>query len=183
MGTTNKGYPYPEGTDLVMDGDNAIKALADTINYKLPFAIWAGRVSMSLSAETKSVTVTLTPNFTGPPNVTIGPATAYPQNRSFWGVAGVTATSFQAVCYYAADADLAAYWVAVQTMPVTVMAPVPTAGGTLTVTCPTADCPMQGVPVEIAATWTDEDGVDHDVDNVECGACGTSITDTMTPGV
>jgi hypothetical protein len=182
MGTTNKGYPYPEGTDLVMDGDNAIKALANTINYKLPFAIWAGRVSMSVTGTT-SITVTLTPNFTGPPNVSIGPATAYPQNRSFWGVSGVTATSFQAVCYYdGTNTDLAAYWVAVQTMPVTALA-APTSGGTVTVTCPTAECPMQGVPVEIAATWTDEDGGEHDVDNVECGACGTSITDTMTGGV
>lgn len=32
MGTTSKGAPYPVGTDKVVDGDNAIKALADWIN-------------------------------------------------------------------------------------------------------------------------------------------------------
>jgi hypothetical protein len=30
--TTSKGYPYPVGTDRVMDGDDAIKALAEAVN-------------------------------------------------------------------------------------------------------------------------------------------------------
>lgn len=30
--TTTKGYPYPVGTDRVMDGDDAIKALAEAID-------------------------------------------------------------------------------------------------------------------------------------------------------
>lgn len=31
MGTTANGMPYPEGTDKVVDGDNAIRALAEAI--------------------------------------------------------------------------------------------------------------------------------------------------------
>lgn len=32
MATTPKGYPYPVGTDRVMDGDDAIKALAEAVD-------------------------------------------------------------------------------------------------------------------------------------------------------
>lgn len=32
MATTGKGYPYPVGTDRVMDGDDAIKALAEAVD-------------------------------------------------------------------------------------------------------------------------------------------------------
>lgn len=33
-GTTPGGLPYPSGTDLVRDGDNAIKALAEKVEWK-----------------------------------------------------------------------------------------------------------------------------------------------------
>jgi hypothetical protein len=33
-GTTSNGLPYPTGTDLIMDGDNAIKALAESVDAK-----------------------------------------------------------------------------------------------------------------------------------------------------
>jgi len=35
MGTTTGGLPWPEGTDLVRDGDNSIRALAEAIDPKL----------------------------------------------------------------------------------------------------------------------------------------------------
>lgn len=35
MANTARGWPYPVGTDLVVDGDNAIKALADKIDAQL----------------------------------------------------------------------------------------------------------------------------------------------------
>jgi hypothetical protein len=37
MGTTTKGYPYPEGTDRVMDGDNAIQSLAEAVDTTTAF--------------------------------------------------------------------------------------------------------------------------------------------------
>ena len=35
MGTTTNGLPWPEGTDRVADGDDAIRALAESIDGKL----------------------------------------------------------------------------------------------------------------------------------------------------
>jgi hypothetical protein len=35
--TTTKGYPYPVGTDRVMDGDDAIKALAEAVDSDSAF--------------------------------------------------------------------------------------------------------------------------------------------------
>jgi hypothetical protein len=37
MGTTSTGLPYPDGTAPVRDGDNAIKALADELNTRVPW--------------------------------------------------------------------------------------------------------------------------------------------------
>lgn len=35
MGTTTRGYPYPEGTDPINQGDDAIKALAGKVDLQL----------------------------------------------------------------------------------------------------------------------------------------------------
>lgn len=35
MGATPSGLPWPEGTDLVRDGDNAIRALAEAIEARM----------------------------------------------------------------------------------------------------------------------------------------------------
>ena len=35
MGSTAGGLPFPVGTDLVRDGDNAIKALADALQFRM----------------------------------------------------------------------------------------------------------------------------------------------------
>jgi hypothetical protein len=39
MGTTPNGLPWPEGTAPVRDGDNAIKALAEKIDPRLPLGM------------------------------------------------------------------------------------------------------------------------------------------------
>lgn len=40
--TTTRGFPYPEGTDLVINGDNAIEALAQALDdYHAAFALTA----------------------------------------------------------------------------------------------------------------------------------------------
>lgn len=41
MPTTTSGFPYPDGTDLVRDGDDVIKALAQAIEAKLMPTDWA----------------------------------------------------------------------------------------------------------------------------------------------
>lgn len=44
MGTTPHGAPYPEGTDKVVNGDDAIKALAQWVDPRAPYqvAIYSG---------------------------------------------------------------------------------------------------------------------------------------------
>jgi len=39
MGQTTHGLPWPAGTDLVRDGDNAIKALADAVDLFVPIPL------------------------------------------------------------------------------------------------------------------------------------------------
>jgi hypothetical protein len=50
MATNPKGYPYPVGTDRVMDGDDAIKALADAVAAKLGQQVATGQASVGLNA-------------------------------------------------------------------------------------------------------------------------------------
>lgn len=50
MATTAKGFPYPIGTDRVMDGDDAIKALAEAVGNYHGARIWATQVSVSVAA-------------------------------------------------------------------------------------------------------------------------------------
>lgn len=49
MATNPKGYPYPLGTDRVMDGDNAIQALADAVAAKLGQQVATGQVQVALN--------------------------------------------------------------------------------------------------------------------------------------
>lgn len=39
-GTTTNGLPYPTGTDRVMDGDNAIQALAEEVDKDTGLGPW-----------------------------------------------------------------------------------------------------------------------------------------------
>jgi hypothetical protein len=47
-----------------------------------------------------------------------------------------------------------------------------------TVTCHTEGCGNEGIGLELDLTWTDEEGTEHAVDQVVCGVCGQTITDT-----
>lgn len=49
-----------------------------------------------------------------------------------------------------------------------------------TVICHTEGCANNGLPIELATTWVDEEGGVHDVGAVVCGVCGQTITD-ITP--
>lgn len=51
MGTTAKGYPYPEATDLVGNTHLAIKALADKVNDQLTTETKAGVNTVTTSAS------------------------------------------------------------------------------------------------------------------------------------
>lgn len=75
MATTAKGFPYPLGTDRVMDGDDAIKALAQKIDTALGLMA-SGTTSVVLSNQSQSSTTVTFPagRFTATPAVTASTA-------------------------------------------------------------------------------------------------------------
>jgi hypothetical protein len=60
MALTARGYPYPVGTDRVMDGDNAIKALADKVDQRLNGGTWAVQMSVPFTALNTLTNVAIT---------------------------------------------------------------------------------------------------------------------------
>lgn len=70
---TAKGYPYPLGTDRVMDGDDAIKNLATAVDTKLPARTYVtdGVVAIS-NAIAANVSITFPAGrFTVAPRVSV----------------------------------------------------------------------------------------------------------------
>jgi hypothetical protein len=59
MGTTTNGLPFPEGTDRVADGDDAIKALANAVDAKALFTSDSGW----LSPQSAGFVITTPANF------------------------------------------------------------------------------------------------------------------------
>lgn len=55
---TAKGYPYPLGTDRVMDGDDAIKALAEAVDGKIGVAAMGTFPGGSLASGVVNVAIT-----------------------------------------------------------------------------------------------------------------------------
>jgi hypothetical protein len=51
-----------------------------------------------------------------------------------------------------------------------------------TVTCRTDGCGNEGIGLDVATTWTDEEGTEHAVATVVCGVCGQEITDVSEEG-
>lgn len=192
MGTTAKGYPYPEGTDLVMEGDDAIEALAQAIDSKLPYAVYAAGVDIRVAAGSATGSGTLTyPSGT----FSQAPITTVTITNSYWtpGLGSRTATSVQINIRRDFEVSEAttfrAHVHSIQqgTTPDALFAARALGGedvgapADVTVTCPTDGCVNAGIPIPINSTWEDEDGGTHPVLLVECGGCGTEITDTMAP--
>lgn len=72
MAATSRGYPYPLGTDRVMDGDDAIHALAQAVEDKLGGPQITGPAAVpALAAGASSSTAVTFPagRFTVAPNV------------------------------------------------------------------------------------------------------------------
>jgi hypothetical protein len=70
---TAKGYPYPLGTDRVMDGDDAIKNLATAVDSKLPAKTYVtdGTVSISANVAANATITFPAGRFTVAPRVTV----------------------------------------------------------------------------------------------------------------
>lgn len=109
--TTTNGYPYPLGTDRVMDGDDSIHALADKVEANLKAGVLAGTVSGQIPAngtESPPVTVTLpVGRFLTPPVVV---TSALSLAGALWTTSGTTSvSSFQVAAHSRASVGGAAY--------------------------------------------------------------------------
>ena len=194
MGTTAKGYPYPEGTDLVMDGDDAIKALATAIDTKLPAAMTSGTADLGnvTGQATGSKTVTFPVGlFTVAPIGATTGVTSFPSSRGKANSYGsATTTSMIVYAFYdgatTATAPIVVAWHAVQPY----AAPAQLAARALalaaqpepdaTVTCTTPGCPNAGYPIAVFSYVEEEDGTTHPpTAGFECGVCGADITDSL----
>lgn len=114
--TTPKGYPYPLGTDRVMDGDDVIHSLASKVDVAAGTAA-TGRISFTISAVNTPVAVAITypaGRFVNTPSVLATPLGVSPQWISVgMGTAGGTNTG---VTLYGARSsgtqNFDAYWIA-----------------------------------------------------------------------
>jgi hypothetical protein len=79
---TTKGYPYPVGTDRLMDGDDAIKALAEAVNTKAG-TLTAGILTVPVTVNGTNYQVAVTfpvGRFVNPPRVVCSTVGTSPAN-------------------------------------------------------------------------------------------------------
>lgn len=191
MGTTPKGYPYPEGTDPVVDGDDAIQALAEAIDTKQPHAQAVGTAEFTgvRPGNAKSIAVTFPAGlFTANPYVTLGIYSTVPGEKAT-SHSNKSATGFTVHGGYtgaSTSVDYRVNWHATQVAAptaVNLLADEATAAAAdATVTCPTDGCANEGIPIDISTHYVNEDdGTTQPVDAVQCGVCGADITATEEP--
>jgi hypothetical protein len=91
---TRLGYPFPVGTDRVMDGDDAIKALATAVDTKLGAAAsGSATVPITAGATVASISVTFPAGrFTAAPAVLTTVNTGAQPDTFHSNAAGITAT-------------------------------------------------------------------------------------------
>lgn len=80
---TPTGWPYPVGTDRVMDGDDAIQALATRLDARLGYGVCSGLdVTPAPDAIDTPVTVAIVfpvGFFVNPPTVVVGVQAVHPE--------------------------------------------------------------------------------------------------------
>lgn len=113
--TTSKGYPYPVGTDRVMDGDDAIKSLAEKVDAALGVQA-AGQVSCPVAAASTTYTVTITfpaGRFTAAPIPVCTPL-ASTLNTFEWGFSTPTTSSVVLNYKRGGATNFTMFWAAIQ---------------------------------------------------------------------
>lgn len=121
--TTVDGFPYPVGTDRVMDGDNAIQALAEALTGRT-VRVASGVGSITGAANVvRSLAITFPAGrFTAPPIVLVvirgGASTGTPP-FSVWCAASPVVTTAGATLQGSSTSANAipVEWVAVQALP------------------------------------------------------------------
>lgn len=115
MATTSTGYPYPVGTDRVMDGDDAIKALAS----KVP-QVQGGVVSVAAPSNNSTGSAAVVFPVPFPPGTVpvvvaclqvTSPATGTTTFRVV-SVSGITNTGFTAYCWSYSTTAVPVAWIA-----------------------------------------------------------------------
>jgi len=179
-GKTTGGLPYPDPTDPVAEGADAIRSLAEAIDPRTPAAWAGGQATVNVSASvTGSTTVTLpVGRFTKAPQV-VGSASNSLYNVS---ISALTTASFLASVRHLNESSstttVYVSWSASQLSSVAAVASQKRVGGEESVTCPTPGCENEGVPISIPSTYVDDEGAEHPVTEVVCGACGADISST-----
>jgi hypothetical protein len=97
-GTTPRGYPYPVGTDLISQGDDTMRQLAQALDT-LGGVSAAGSVTVVIAAVNDPVNVAVTfpaGRFTTPPICVVTAHTSLPQNAhvAVSTAAPITTTGF-----------------------------------------------------------------------------------------
>lgn len=109
MGTTDAGLPYPEGTDSVFEGDDAIHSLADAVNTY----VRGGRATVVRDKNGDgTVHITFDPPFGAAPAMVAIAGTNYPNQNSV-SVSKVDATGGDIVVASSNDGNLSVHWIAV----------------------------------------------------------------------
>lgn len=110
--TADKGLPYPTGTDRVMDGDNAIQALAQTTDW----AIQSGSVQLTTIVDTNVLVPVVFPHaFAAAPIVIVGALSGPPggnYSNLYWGQQ-VTAAGFSIGAKRSTAVAVTVPWVAI----------------------------------------------------------------------
>ena len=113
--STARGYPYPLGTDPVMQGDDAMHSLADALDVKAGSSA-AGSLTITIGSAMTPVTVSVTfptGRFKVAPVVVTTPSSTLPQTAqvSAANSPAVTATGFTAVGARTSGAqNIVTYW-------------------------------------------------------------------------
>lgn len=118
---TPKGFPYPIGTDRVMDGDDAIRNLATAVDTKVGL-VASGQVTVPITAANTVASAAVTfpvGLFTAAPAVNLtqnGAGAVGSITTRFYNVTGSSPTGFNAVgVNTSGSATFSLYWLASQT--------------------------------------------------------------------
>ena len=108
--TSAKNLPYPLGTDRLMDGDDQIRKLAQSVDNM----VQAGKadVNVTTGGTYTTLSVTFPVAYSAPPAVVISAQGTSPNVGALVGQAP-TATAFLAAAVRATAGILSTYWVAV----------------------------------------------------------------------
>jgi hypothetical protein len=183
MGTTEKGFRWPEGTDLVVDGDDAIRALATDVDASTWSASSAG-VSVPTGGTASAAFTFPIGRFLSPPwcfgnastsqGVIATPGRSPSESSVTMTIRNLNTTAPQTIACHLlavagpADAGPAVAAVAAAAAPLDVWS-------SIIVACVTPTCPALGVDIEV---WYSDDAP---LSSITCGSCGQPIPFDVVP--